>query len=473
MKTLVSTSLTIIFLMSFGITNAQEYDDLYFSAKDRKEIKYATTPGVNESLKTYQSYTNNNYNSAYSAKQVNPELIAKYKQNSRASVQEEIRDYEGYVNPSYSSDAYYDENFDEPLYNRDIDNVNGQTVINNFNGVNPMWSNTRFRVGTMMGFNPWGGWNTGLNIGFNIGFGNMWNAPFWNMGWGSPFYDPWLDPFWGMGWADPWVWRPGWTYGRGFWGLNNWGWNRWNRWNRWNNGWAYNNGFYDGLWFNNNINRRNVVRGARGNTRGIYYGDVYRNGRYRSSQITSRMERRNAVSSASRVDNMGNANARTRDYTQTQNEYYQRSRRGYTNNDGRNVNSRNAVTTPNGTSRTGATDVRSNTRTRSTYSRDYNRSDVSRSRTVQPDDRSSTRRYTTPQRNDVNRTYSRPDRSSRSNSNWFDRGSSNSNTRSRSYTPSRSGGSRSSGYSPSRSYGGSRSSGGGSGGSSRSRRGGN
>ena len=70
-----------------------EYDDMYFSSKDRKKIKHAQE--TSDANITYESYSNNTYdNPSYSAKEVNPEYIEKYKQQARASVASEVAEAE-------------------------------------------------------------------------------------------------------------------------------------------------------------------------------------------------------------------------------------------------------------------------------------------------------------------------------------------------------------------------------------------
>lgn len=50
-----------------------EYDDLYFSSKDRKQYKYVEDNLESDANTTYESFTNNTYdNASYSAKEVNP-----------------------------------------------------------------------------------------------------------------------------------------------------------------------------------------------------------------------------------------------------------------------------------------------------------------------------------------------------------------------------------------------------------------
>lgn len=102
-------------------------------------------------------------------------------------------------------------------------------------------------------WNPYTGWNFGINYGMHWGWGSYWNDPW---GWNNPWYDPWGYNNWCWNsWRNPYgFYNPyfGWGYGYGYGYGNYWyngygspgfGWN-----NGWNNGWdgPNNNGFITG-----------------------------------------------------------------------------------------------------------------------------------------------------------------------------------------------------------------------------------
>lgn len=102
------------------------------------------------------------------------------------------------------------------------------------------------------GWNPYTGWNFGINYGMHWGWGSYWNDPW---AWNNPWYDPWGYNNWCWNsWRNPYgFYNPyfGWGYGYGYGYGNYWyngfgspgfGWN-----NGWNNGWDGNSsGFVTG-----------------------------------------------------------------------------------------------------------------------------------------------------------------------------------------------------------------------------------
>lgn len=449
-------------IVSLGIVfggSAQEYDDMYFTKKDRKKVSYDLKPAANDSKATYESYTNNSYSDNYSAKQVNPEYIARYRTQSQpaGSNQEPVNETSG--------EQFDEVGLNQATYYPEDDQQQGNTIINNYYNTpvnsplnSPFYNRNRIRFNMGMGYSPWG-WNTAFGIGFGAP-----SAVFYDPFWGS-WYDPFYDPFF----YDPFVYNS--------WGYSPWGWNRglygrsmfFNPWNRYRVG--YYNGLNDGLWYayhDRSVSARNVQVGPRRTRGGVVVSGNSRSTRSSRNSVADR------TSGSSR-----------RDYSATQNEYYNRSRR--------------AVSTNNAYSRTGNTYTNSS-RSRSAYTSDYSsrsnrsfgtsRSSSSRVGTGQSSN--ATRRYSTSGSSRSNRSYSRGSYN-RNSSGSYNRSSSGSRSRS-SYSSgssrSRSSGSyRSSGSSRSRSSGsyrssgssrsssGSRSSGGGrssrsGGGSSRSGRGG-
>jgi hypothetical protein len=159
--------------------NGGELDDMYFMASDAKvatEFAVANNNPQNfQSLNQAAPSTFEQEN--FSARNVNPEYIAKYQAQSQTQ----------------DSGTVY---FDDTQAQETTPNVN---VYNNFYGssVNP------------------NGWNGGSNVNVSLGFGMGWGMPMWGMPMGM------WDPFWG--WGNPWMMRPGFGWGIGW--NSMWGWN--------------------------------------------------------------------------------------------------------------------------------------------------------------------------------------------------------------------------------------------------------
>ncbi len=460
-KKIAGISSMIIALMVVGSSvYAQEYDDLYFTPKDRKEIKYdgETVTKSDESSSTYESFTNNTYSDKYSSHNVNPDYIARYQSGSSIkSYNSDDNDNANYSQPSESTVEYYDE--DNQYAN---DNTSGQTIINNnyygnTNSFNdPYWGNNWNSWNNWNRWNRWNRWsrwnawndpfwgfNTGIYYDPFFGWGNSWSVSFGfgnRWGWGNPWnryymYDPFYSPFYAGGFYDPWFGGFGSPY-RG------WGWR-----NSYYNGYynGFYNGYHNGLSYNDR-NTRNVVVGARSSTRGGFVSNSPRTNSTTRSSIDGLSRRSDS-----------------RDFSGTQNEYFSRSRTSATS--GRTVSS--ARTSTSGRSNSAATyDARSSR----SSSADYSRSNTnSRSgRTYSTPSSTNTRSSGTTRRYNSSSYDSRSSSSSSGRSyspNYSNSRSSSSSYRSNSYGSSsgRSSGSsyssgsssRSSGssYSPSRSSG--------------------
>ena len=413
------------------VAQTTEYDDLYFTASDRNTVEFTK---LNDPKKA--EYQRGSYvfdQQSISSKNVNPEYIARYNNAGNQRNLQQQQEEESTLN-----DEYYVEEYEREDLRTDV----GQPqVINNFYGAGPYsnfgnpafnrWGGgfydpffDPFMMDPFFGptaFGPgWGGVNVGLNIGWGWGRpGWGWNRPGWGFG-NSWAFSPWRDPFY----------RP--------WGFRN----------------AYAMGFHDGfygggLWnrpgvvvINNNeflgVNRRRVTNGR--NIQRVTRASANRN----NAVVRGRnVGDRSAVTSRGRADQSTVARSRsTRDFTRSQNEYYQRSRErvgsGSTNRVYRSA-------TP--ASRSSRTFSRTEA-TRSSQSGSY-----SRSRSTSP-----------------SRSYSRGSYGSSSRSGSYSRGSYG-GSRSGSYSRGSSSGSRSGSYSRG-SSGGTRSSGSYSRGSSSGSRGG-
>jgi hypothetical protein len=434
MKTYV-TKLTLglasVGLLSACATTGQvaqttEYDDLYFTASDRNTVEFTKLNDPKKAEYQQGSYVFDQQ--SFSSKNVNPEYIARY---NNAGNQQNLQQEEG----NALNDEYYVEEFER----EDLrDNVDQPQVINNFYGTAPFstfgnpafnrWGGgfydpffDPFMMDPFFGptaFGPGWGWGPGFNVGVNIGWG--WGRPGWGFG-NAWAFSPWRDPFF----------RP--------WGFRN----------------AYAMGFYDGfygggLWnrpgvvvINNNeflgVNRRRVTNGR--NIQRVTRASANRN----EAVVRGRnVGDRNAITSRNRADRNTVARSRgTRDFTRSQNEYYQRSRA--------------RVGSSGSTSR-----VYRSTTPASRSSRSYTSTEAARS--------SQSGSYSRSRSTSPSRSYSRGSYGSSSRSGSYSRGSYG-GSRSGSYSRGSSSPSRSGSYSRG-SYGGSRSSGSYSRGSSSGSRGG-
>ncbi len=287
-----------------------ENDDLYFQASDaRIATEYAVS---NNNAQNFQSLNNVDSRSFeqenFSARNVNPEYIARY-QNQTSGTDEGA--------------VYFDD--------ANAENTPNINIYNNYSVGNNGWNNR--------GMN-----NSMFNLGFGMGMG-MGMSPFWGMpmgmGWGMPmmgFYDPfWGMPGWGMGFHDP------------FWGMPMWGMRPGFGWNMgWNSMWGFNMGFGwggRGMWgmnpwmnpmmggfygwnrpvfiVNNNYgeNSRRVVRGATP-TRGSMSSPSMGSREGNILPSNSRAARRDATTSSGRTGTSANSRTSARDFSSSQNDYY-------------------------------------------------------------------------------------------------------------------------------------------------------
>jgi len=420
-------SIAVVFgAMAPSLAQSKEYDDLYFNASDRKTISYEK---INEPAKAaYDSKGSYAYEEeSLSAKNVNPEYVAKYQAPQKKAKK----------NDKYSSEEYYVEEADRAEY---ADNRNTSYASNYYGSPASFSPYTTFGSSFYSpfyydpfydpfygpaAFTPYSSRFT-MSIGFGFGFGTGWGYNPYRFGYGPGFYDPFYSPY------------------RGF---------------------AYNRGFYDGFYagrYGYYSNRYYCPTPYGGNNVVIVNNEGVNNGRTRytygpsysnrsrlnnsSSTVSNRTRDVNAARQGRAVSNQAvsntkNTSTRTgrvttqgrtfdsnRDFSATQNEYYKRSRSNVSN---RNTTTRSRSTYSSPATRNDrsvtrdysnrsynarpAPNTNSNTRTRqySSPSRSYNRSsNYSRSRSSSP-----SRSYSSPSRNSSpSRSYSSPSRSSSSNS---------------------------------------------------------
>jgi hypothetical protein len=333
-KILILGAGTVLVLTSCSTSqnaiSGRETDDLYFMASDVKvATQFAVSNNNPESFKQLNTVNPDEFQQEnFSARNVNPEYIAKYQSQSA---------------DENSGEVYFDDNQSQSTE----PNVN---VYNNF-------------YGSGAGVNG-AGWNSGLNVnlGFGMGFGAPmwgmgmgWGMPMWGMGWnsmwgwnmgfgmswgmggmwGNPWMNPWMGGMWGNPWMNPWMGGGMWGWGRPgcCWGAPGWGWGA--------PGWG-------------GEGSRQVVRGGRpGRDSGMASGGNRGGSNY---PTTTRASRRDAVN----PDRSVGASNRTagRDFSRSQNDYYNSSRSRVANSaatGGRNVGSA-AATRPS--SRTGINNAR-------------------------------------------------------------------------------------------------------------------
>jgi len=211
-------------LVSAGMSFGQEYDDMYFTKKDRKALNEKSM-SINKNLPSAQTeeateYVKKNEN-AYSEEHVNPEYLARYGNNTTDK---------GQATGEYYSESQNDD-YQAPVVNNYYVN-NGPGFANNLGFYDPwMWNpyyGSRWRFNLAFGFGSGWGWGPSFGWGTGFGWGNPW-------GWG---YDPFFGPSWNVGmswgwggswgWGSPWGWnnpwmRPGWGWGGGFYGGGYWG----------------------------------------------------------------------------------------------------------------------------------------------------------------------------------------------------------------------------------------------------------
>ncbi len=390
-KHIFSQFLAIIFVLGIAhVSYAQEYDDLYFTSKDRNMMKLpdeGPSAQLSDSQSLEESFSEEAYTDDYSAKNVNPEYIARYQ--SQSAQGEENPTYGAYWEPEEEQDVeYYPE--------EEVVAEQAPTIVNNYYGSSPYryqpsrWS---FRPSMMMGYNSFYGWQTGFGM---------------SMTYGDPFFDPRFDPFYSpfyspysynrFGYYDPWS-DP-------FYCPPSYGYNRFSQRNAYLNG--YYNGYYAGGGTRTVVvgNPRESYTAARQGRRGMVTRGTPRAA---ASGVTTRGQGLTTVGSEG--TRTSNSNGRVaRDYTATQNAYYDRSRR---NRNASSSASNGRVASSN--VRQGTSREYSATTNRSSYStRTANRSSYGSTNRSSATGRSAT--SVTPRSTSTNRSTTNPRRYSTSSS---------------------------------------------------------
>jgi hypothetical protein len=329
---------------SYNAMKGGESDDLYFMASDATvATQFAVANNNPQNFQSLNSINSNEFEQEnFSARNVNPEYIAKYQ--TQSSSQD-------------SGTVYFDDNETQET----SPNVN---VYNNFYGSGAGVNGAGFGQSNF---------NFGLGFGMGMGMGMGWGMPMWGMGmwdpfWGMPMWG--MRPGWGMGfgWNSMWGWNMGMGMGMG-WGMPMWG-------NPWMNPWM------GGMWgmgprwgwgapiivIPGGGERRQVVTGPRPG-RGAGTSVSGPRGGTENYAATSRAARREATTGNRGISE--GTRGSSRDFGTSQNEY--NSARSRVANNSANPGYRNtgsaAATRPS--SRTGLTNTRpsynTGTNTRSAY----------------------------------------------------------------------------------------------------------
>jgi hypothetical protein len=217
MKNLVSIILSSSFLLGSFVVAAQEFDDLYFSKKDRKKATNvvvespvaSTSPtfGTTEVKGTNGTkYKNPEFDNS-TVKPINSNNYEYFPDNSSTRTNNN-----SFGNNSWNSNSNWNNyggnnwnnynswsGYNSYGYNRVWDNP--YMYNNGWNSFNTSWG----RPTLSLGWNSWGG--SWLSLGYTWG-NPYWGGSVWNT-WGSRWNDPWYDPFWGSSygwnnWCSPW-----------------------------------------------------------------------------------------------------------------------------------------------------------------------------------------------------------------------------------------------------------------------------
>lgn len=308
---LILGSLALVSCSTNKLATSDNGDNLYFMASDaRVATEYAVQNNNPEQFQGLSTTTSDVIpQESFSSRNVNPDYIARY-QAEDVTPEDDV--------------VYFDEG-GEDVNNPDIDAYNNYTVGNssNFSNFN---TSMAFNMGMMYGMSPWGmggffnpymgyGFRPGfnMNIGFGFGFGNPFYSPFsYRPSFGMMgFYDPWGPVYYGMGGFG----YPGFGYAPMF----------------------PSNPIY--VLPGGEYGDRRVVRGARP-TRGSSLAGSRMSGVSNAAlqPSTARAQARqdvlsNGATSRRLISNSNNSRVSARDFSSSQNDYYNsRSREGSSRN---------------------------------------------------------------------------------------------------------------------------------------------
>lgn len=181
------------------LASAQETDDMYFRSKDRQKAANVQESYVSnyDNFKqqhfpeAYQQDANLNPTDSYSARQINPEYVARAN-SEQASEDEQNYFVQGYNSAISNSTSYYGNSSFNNSWNNNWYSPGwyGPSHFNNWYSpyygfydpwMNPFWGNT---PGWNVGFsNYWSPWGSGWNMMFGYTWGNSWCNNFWGPSW--------------------------------------------------------------------------------------------------------------------------------------------------------------------------------------------------------------------------------------------------------------------------------------------------
>lgn len=325
---LISTSLLIGSLIisscsSNKMAASATDDNLYFMASD---VKLATQYAVdNNNPESFQNISKEPalVEENFSSRNVNPEYISRYQATENATASED-----GVV--------YFDEESTQQASTGNINAYDNYSTSGNGTGNGFNSPNINFNFGLGYGFggmmmSPWGfydpfwgpawGFRPGFSIGLGIGFG----SPFMG-GWGNPYMMGWGNPY--MGWGNP-------FYGPGY-------------------GWGA--PIYGGrpiyVLPGGEYGDRRVVYGSRPTRGASMVNSGIRSGQAGVMPSTARAQARGNATAASnpsarRLGATQTSRMATRDFSNSQNDYYNtsRSRVATTRNVGSPISNRGTATT--------------------------------------------------------------------------------------------------------------------------------
>lgn len=202
MKTKLISALLLVMIAGANVF-AQEFDDMYFTSKDRAKsnqsareaIVLASAKQKGENVQTI------NPSDSYSARNENPDYVAGSKAGSNAPQQ----------SSSYFTSTYV------PNVNRNLYSNTGYNNYNNYAYGNPYYNSYGaygfgspyssfypYGYGYGYGYSPYGygGIYPGFSLGLGYGVGSMWGSPsisFWNSYYGMGSYYGYGYPYYGYG----------------------------------------------------------------------------------------------------------------------------------------------------------------------------------------------------------------------------------------------------------------------------------
>ena len=300
-------------------------DNMYFMASDVKlATKYAVDNNNPQSFKNIAeepTLTEENF----SSRNVNPEYISRYQASSSTTAEDGV--------------VYFDEGTPGSTA---VGNINAYDNFrtNGNNGFNPNGQTINFNLGFGFGspwgmgfydpfWNPWAfrpGFSIGMGMGMGLGFGN----PFWGPSFGmGGFWGPTMgmggfwDPFFGMGMGMGGFWGPSMGWGMPIYGVR-----------------PIFPGNPSFILPGSEFGDRRVVHGARPSRGSSLTNSGIRSNAASVVPNTARAQARNnasAANSSRRLESSENARTASRDFGNSQNDYYNSGRSRIT--DTRNVNS--------------------------------------------------------------------------------------------------------------------------------------